>query len=148
MKSVSLLQESTHGPNLNEFSIEDASHWLYKGKTVASHFREKRRATRDNLGFCAGTESGQCRTSEREFAWETGRRKQAVMGKLVKPAPSRPLRERRGALHCCQPRPRHPVTRSASPTFTARETGTANLRKVLCCCLMVHSLLPIKMFWM
>lgn len=148
MKSVSLLHESKHGQNLNEFSIEDASHWLYKGKTVISHFREKRRATRDHLGFCADTESGQHRTSECEFAWEIGRRKQAVMGKPMKPPPSRPLKERKGtplpgALHCCQPRPRHPVTCPASPTFTARETGT-----VLNCCLMVHSLLLTKMLWM
>lgn len=141
MKWVSLLHELKHGQNLNEFSIEDTSHCTREKQLFP--LREKRRATRDHLGFCVGTEGGKCRTNECEFAWEIGRRKQAVMRKQIKPAPCRPLRERRGtplagALHC-----------------SSRDLSTQCL--LLCHIHLqgnrhcqpgtVHSLLPLKILW-
>lgn len=98
------------------------------------------RTKRDHLVFWAETECSKLRTSEREFAWEARRRRQAVMRKLRKPAPSRPLREKREVIpcqgHCTAPSwdLGTPGTCSGSPPFTSRETGTASLRKVLYRC--------------
>lgn len=56
--------------------------------------REKRRPTRDHLGFCAGTEGGKGRTSKCAFAWETGRRKQA--GKMDETTPKQTAKRGEG----------------------------------------------------
>lgn len=114
--------------------------------------REKRRATRNHLGFCAGTEGGKCRTSDCGFAWEQGEGSR-LYGKMDEPTPKEiPKNEERDSptrsIALFSANPSASSGFFSSPTFTSRETGTANPRKVLYRCVTVHSLVPIKILWM